>query len=596
MPKPLKPLLIVFSILIFAGIFALSWNQWLRPAADAVANGDMPGSGQGAGKTSQSAQTESGQAATADSGTASNASGQPAESAATAQSGTVESQTASSATDEQPAAVTSEAGADTAARGDKIAALTPDAGTGSAPGAVRDAEASAAPDSPDSPGAAVQPSFDIVRVEPSGDTVIAGRAVPNAVVELLSNGSIIAMTTADAAGEFVLVLEKPLAAGGHDLALRTLGGEGVSIYSKANVAVAVPEVPSGEVLVVMNEPGAASEILAKPDEAASVETGTEVAATGETVIAVAPSADTLPADTLPAETQIAAAPAAPASGSTSGQQSQTAEPAEPAVTGEPETPPQTAETAEPAPVVPVKPAEVMETAPTVQAAPEPPAQTAEASPAVPEPQPQMAETATVEKPAEGSGAEVADQVADGGQVAAKVASAAPVPLGVEAVEIEGDTLYAAGTASPGEIIRVYIDGEPTGETTALDNGRWLLETETKVPTGTVIVRADQLAPGRTKVVARAEVSFTRQLDMAVLVPTAAGGVSAGATAEGELPKPNAVIIRRGDNLWTISRRTYGRGIRYTTIYTANKDQIRNPHMIFPGQVFMLPVGDKTWTQ
>jgi nucleoid-associated protein YgaU len=63
-----------------------------------------------------------------------------------------------------------------------------------------------------------------------------------------------------------------------------------------------------------------------------------------------------------------------------------------------------------------------------------------------------------------------------------------------------------------------------------------------------------------------------------------------------LPKPNSVIIRRGDNLWTISRRTYGRGIRYTTIYTANKNQIRNPHRIYPGQVFMLPVGDKAWTR
>ncbi len=562
MPKPLKPLLIVFSILIFAGIFALSWNQWLRPAADSVANGDTSGSGQ----ASQSAETGSGQAATADSGTAGGTPDQSAESAATDQSGTAESQTASSGSGEQPAAAAAEGGAnDAAAKGDKVAALTPDAGTGSAQSAVPDTETSAAPTVPDAPGAAAQPSFDIVRVEPSGDSVIAGRAVPNAVVELLSNGSVIAMTTADAAGEFVLVLEKPLAAGGHDLALRTLGADGVSVYSKTNVAVAVPETPSGEVLVVMNEPGAASEILAKPDEAASAAPGTEVAATGETVIAVAPSADP-----QSGETQIAAAPELPTSEGASGQPTMPA--SQPLASG---TPPQLAETAETAPVAPVKPAEARETAPTVPVTPEPPAQ-----------------TAAGEKPVEGSGAEVAD----GGQAGAEVASAPPVPLGVEAVEVEGDKLYAAGTARPGEIIRVYIDGEPTGETTALDNGRWLLETEAKVPAGTVIVRADQLAPGRTSVVARAEVPFTKQVNMAVLVPTAAGGAPAGAAAEGELPKPNAVIIRRGDNLWTISRRTYGRGIRYTTIYTANKDQIRNPHRIYPGQVFMLPVGDKGWTQ
>jgi nucleoid-associated protein YgaU len=50
----------------------------------------------------------------------------------------------------------------------------------------------------------------------------------------------------------------------------------------------------------------------------------------------------------------------------------------------------------------------------------------------------------------------------------------------------------------------------------------------------------------------------------------------------------SVIIRKGDNLWTISKRTYGQGTRYTTIYLANRDQIRNPDLILPGQVFVMP--------
>jgi len=479
MPKPLKPLLIVFGILVFAGIFALLWNQFLRPADDEIANN----ASSAAGTVSQSAETGSGQSATAG---------------------------------DQPASAAADAGADSAGKTDTLAAMTPDSGTGSAPSAPSPGETTAAPGVP--PGAPdAQPSFDIVRVEPSGDTVVAGRSAPGAVIELLSNGSVVATTTADAAGEFVLVLDQPLAAGGHDLALRTSGGEGVSIYSKTNVAVAVPQDATGEVLVVMSKPGAASEILAKPDEAATVAPDRETAATGETVIAVAPIADT-----PLGRTQTEAAPTAP------------------------------------------------ETSP----------------------QPQMSETASGEKPAGSPDA----RVADGGQAAAESVSAAPVPLGVDAVEVEGDKLYAAGTASPGELIRVYIDDEPTGEATATGDGRWLLETEAKVPAGTVIVRADQLAPGGMKVVARAEVPFTKRVDMAVLIPTASGGAPAGAAAAGELPKPNAVIIRRGDNLWTISRRTYGRGIRYTTIYTANKDQILNPHRIYPGQVFTLPVGDKAWTQ
>lgn len=50
------------------------------------------------------------------------------------------------------------------------------------------------------------------------------------------------------------------------------------------------------------------------------------------------------------------------------------------------------------------------------------------------------------------------------------------------------------------------------------------------------------------------------------------------------------IIRRGDNLWTIARRVYGEGLKYTTIYQANTGQIRDPDRIYPGQVFDLPQG------
>ena len=50
----------------------------------------------------------------------------------------------------------------------------------------------------------------------------------------------------------------------------------------------------------------------------------------------------------------------------------------------------------------------------------------------------------------------------------------------------------------------------------------------------------------------------------------------------------AVIIKRGDNLWRISRKTYGRGIRYTTIYNANRNQITDPDRIYIGQIFKIP--------
>ncbi len=76
--------------------------------------------------------------------------------------------------------------------------------------------------------------------------------------------------------------------------------------------------------------------------------------------------------------------------------------------------------------------------------------------------------------------------------------------------------------------------------------------------------------------------------------TSAATASASQGADGAPQSPalqkveGSVIIRRGDNLWTISKRTYGKGTRYTTIYLANRDQIRNPDLIWPGQVFTMP--------
>jgi nucleoid-associated protein YgaU len=60
------------------------------------------------------------------------------------------------------------------------------------------------------------------------------------------------------------------------------------------------------------------------------------------------------------------------------------------------------------------------------------------------------------------------------------------------------------------------------------------------------------------------------------------------TQEALTPSPASVIIRRGDTLWQISRRVYGQGVRYTTIYLANQQQIANPDRILPGQIFSVP--------
>ena len=60
----------------------------------------------------------------------------------------------------------------------------------------------------------------------------------------------------------------------------------------------------------------------------------------------------------------------------------------------------------------------------------------------------------------------------------------------------------------------------------------------------------------------------------------------------EVKAPDQIIIQPGNNLWRLSRKIYGKGIMYTVIYEANKDQIRKPGLIYPGQVFLTPDAPK----
>jgi nucleoid-associated protein YgaU len=171
-------------------------------------------------------------------------------------------------------------------------------------------------------------------------------------------------------------------------------------------------------------------------------------------------------------------------------------------------------------------------------------------------------------------------------------------LSIRAAEVEDDTLYVAGEAAPGTEVRVYADEALVGEAEAGSDGTWLLEAEARVPAGEVVLRADAVAEGSPAPAGRAEVPFVRFEDGIVLeqVAVAASSADAVLAAAGTLSHPTYIIIRRGDNLWRIARRNYGRGIRYEAIYEANRDRIRNPHWIFPGQVFVIPTRDLTWEE
>lgn len=71
--------------------------------------------------------------------------------------------------------------------------------------------------------------------------------------------------------------------------------------------------------------------------------------------------------------------------------------------------------------------------------------------------------------------------------------------------------------------------------------------------------------------------------LAARIPADSGSAVSGAAS---------VFIVRGDSLWSISRRRYGRGGRYTLIHEANRDRVRDPDLIYPGQILVLPPRDR----
>jgi nucleoid-associated protein YgaU len=114
--------------------------------------------------------------------------------------------------------------------------------------ATAQAEANAVPiaptQSPRSPNSdQTEPAFDVARIEPTGDAVIAGRARPGATVELLLDGEHHDQAVTDQSGQFVMVPTR-LPPGDHQLTLRSKGPDGKQATSKESVVAAVVEAES----------------------------------------------------------------------------------------------------------------------------------------------------------------------------------------------------------------------------------------------------------------------------------------------------------------------------------------------------------------
>ncbi|NIX76975.1 LysM peptidoglycan-binding domain-containing protein [Microvirga terricola] len=328
--------------------------------------------------------------------------------------------------------------------------------------------------------APIVPSFDVVRVEPDGESVIAGRAAPGATIELLRGDQVHARAAADASGLFALV-PPPLPPGTHQIILQSIAPDGSRQRSRESVTVVISPAKTRP-LVALTAPDKPTVLLSNPE---------------------------------PPEAKV-----------------------------------ETAET--PAPATPQQQAN-----------------------AAPGTNPQ---------------------------------AATPRPeIKIVSVESAAGRLFVSGQSAPGATVRLYLNDTFIAPGGAGGDGKVSFSIASGVRPGDYRVRLDDVDPVSGQVKSRAEVAFNVPAQVAgaegQTAPAQAaaqpapsnaapqsGGQAAPAAQPGTvvIPNINTAIVSRGDNLWRISQRTYGEGYRYTVIYGANQDQIRNPNLIYPGQVFVLP--------
>ncbi len=182
---------------------------------------------------------------------------------------------------------------------------------------------------------------------------------------------------------------------------------------------------------------------------------------------------------------------------------------------------------------------------------------------------------------------------------------------------ESGQLVAAGKAQAGSTVVLHNGTQTLGETKADENGEWVLTLEKQLPAGGYVLSLSAVDPktqarvpgqhifaltvaphGKSAPATGDERSKVAGAEPAAANPQLNQGMPAGANARTTTPPETAASqpqvrtkvagVKRGDTLWAIARRFYGNGSRYGEIAGANKQQIKNPDLIYPNQQLEIP--------
>lgn len=194
--------------------------------------------------------------------------------------------------------------------------------------------------------------------------------------------------------------------------------------------------------------------------------------------------------------------------------------------------------------------------------------------------------------------------------------ASPSPADIPALQVTLDAItytpenivQFSGKGQAGAFVRLYLDDKFLIESGVRAEGQWFAETGDIVP-GTYTLRIDQIdAAG--KVASRFETPFLRETpealaqavepaptepapaEPAATTPAATEAPATSETVEIAAPPlqalPPTVIVQPGLTLWAIAEAEFGDGVAYVQVFEANRDKIRDPDLIYPGQIFTLP--------
>lgn len=144
------------------------------------------------------------------------------------------------------------------------------------------------------------------------------------------------------------------------------------------------------------------------------------------------------------------------------------------------------------------------------------------------------------------------------------------PLSLDVIDYDDSgAVIFSGRGDPDRLVQLFINRQIIGQARVGADGRWQVQPE------------GQIAPGVYQLLV-VQLNEAGRPEYAIELPFERASPDQIQIQDGR------VVVQPGNSLWRIARRAYGEGAQYTIIYEANQSQIRDPDLIYPGQIFSLP--------